>query len=501
MNDMSETVGPDESGDSDDEVAEFEPGQVIVGGYRAWEVLGSGPRCETWLAWSDRLRVPVALKIPRVDMYEHPSPRIALTREVEALRRIAHPSFPRLLDADLTGAMPYMATEYVEGPTLSGVLEDEGPFSATEVALLGAQIAIALGHLHDSGLVHHDVKPHNVMLHNGRITLIDLGFVEPIGATPLPGGPRGTDGYMAPEQRAGEPNTAASDVFSLGLLLLELLTGAVDPDTTDATDWVAPRLAAASRNADLPTATLLPALERMCAPDPLARPRGCDEIIALLRPALPGNDVPWPSFVDGALLDGFTVLANCEPAGRGVIPWIATWTSEAESVRWSRPETRMIEPMGLPEGDPELVAEARSMWLAHSRTVRELGGLRGVGAPIFNRLHPARQRLAMLEGRCSVCGRPVPPPWTFVGHLSEEGRTPAFREPPLCEQCLPVALATCPGLGAYVQAGTLSIVSVDGYMPVPDLAGSDDDDEPVEYFLAIPMEHAWRPCEPRMSVT
>ena len=92
-----------------------------------------------------------------------------------------------------------------------------------------------------------------------------------------------------------------------------------------------------------------------------------------------------------------------------------------------------------------------------------------------------------------MCGEQVPPPWTFVGHLSEEGRTPAFREPPLCARCLPVALATCPGLGAYVEAGTLSIVTVHGYMPVPDLAGSDDPDEPVEYFMAIPMENAWHP--------
>jgi hypothetical protein len=99
----------------------------------------------------------------------------------------------------------------------------------------------------------------------------------------------------------------------------------------------------------------------------------------------------------------------------------------------------------------------------------------------------------MLDGRCSVCGRLAPAPWTFVGHLSEEGRTPAFREPPLCARCLPVALATCPGLGVHVQAGTLSIVTVDGYMPVPDLADEDDPDEPVEYFLAIPAENGWRP--------
>ena len=494
----------EDSGDTD-AVAAFAVGHEIVAGYRAWQVLGSGPRCETWLAWSDARRIPVALKIPRFDMYDHPSPRVALTREVEALRRVAHPSLPRLLDADLVGALPYMATEYVEGPTLSEVLHEDGPFGAPEVALLGAQIAIAVGHLHDLGLVHHDVKPHNVMLHNGRVTLIDLGFVQRAGVAPLPGGPRGTDAYMAPEQRKCVDNTAASDVYALGLLLLEALTGVVDPDTTEAGDWVEPRLAQARQRDDLGSVTLLRSIEHMIADDPLMRPLGCDAVIAALRPSLPGNDVPWPSFVEPRFVaDPIRLTSDADEVSSAPIPWVATWTSEAESERWSRPFGDLLAAMGTARDDRELIDEADALWPAGRRQVWELGGLHGVGEPIFNRLHPGRQRRAMLEGRCSVCATVVAPPWTFVGHLSEKGRTPAFREPPLCARCLPRALSACPGLRAYIGAGTLSIVIVEGYMPVPEFATTDDPDDPdapVEYLIAIPVEHGWRTNEDHPAVS
>ena len=475
------------------EVEQFVAGQEIVAGYRAWGLLGSGPRCETWMAWSERLRVPVALKIPRYDMNDHPSPRVALTREVEALRRVVHPFFPRLLDADLAGAVPFMATEYIEGPTLACTVEDDGPFTAIEVALVGVQIAIALGHLHDLGLVHHDVKPHNVMLRDGRITLIDLGFVQRCGVPPLPGGPRGTESYMAPEQRRGENNTASSDIYSLGLLLLELLTGAVDADMSSATGWFTPRLHEARQNLDAPGARLVEAIERLTADHPGARPQNCAETIALLNPVLSPTDVPWPDFVD------YRCGPDAPPAPAAVpsesvppIPWVATWTSEASSARWPRSFDEALDAKGSAVDDHELVEDAERYWPIASRTVWEMGGTQGEGEPIFNRLHPARQRQAMLEGRCSVCGQLTPAPWTFLGNVADDGRTPAFREPPLCERCLPRALAACPGLRRHLAEGQLSAVTVTGYMPVPDLADADDPHATVEHLLAIPVMDGWR---------
>ena len=279
-------------------------------------------------------------------------------------------------------------------------------------------------------------------------------------------------------------------------MLLEIVTGEVDSDSADAADgtWASGRLEALMRSGDLALATLARAIAILCAEDQAERPQGCDAVLATLRPSLPGNDVPWPDFVERRwATKAPTETDNTEdPAERRVlIPWIATWTSESESTTWSRPFDESLDPMGAAVLDHELVDEANELWPAATRVVSELGGRQGVGQPIFNRLHPARQRRAMLEGRCSVCGTVLAAPWTFVGHVTDDGRTPAFREPPLCGVCLPQALAACPGLRAFLEAGKLSIVTVDGYMPVADLGETDDPTAPVEHLLAIPAENGW----------
>ena len=174
------------------------------------------------------------------------------------------------------------------------------------------------------------------------------------------------------------------------------------------------------------------------------------------------------------------------------IPWVATWTSEASSARWPRSFDEALDAKGSAVDDHELVEDAERYWPIASRTVWEMGGTQGEGEPIFNRLHPARQRQAMLEGRCSVCGQLTPAPWTFLGNVADDGRTPAFREPPLCERCLPRALAACPGLRRHLAEGQLSAVTVTGYMPVPDLADADDPHATVEHLLAIPVMDGWR---------
>jgi serine/threonine protein kinase len=196
----------------------WSPGHELAPGLLAWALLGDGQRCETWLAWDVGRWCPVAVKLPR-PAPASPSPRpAAATRAVAALAReaqvagpTAHPAIRRLLESRLDQPLPHLVFEYVEGPTLDDALADEGPFHPIDVLLVGMQLAAALGHLHDRGLAHLDVKPGNVVMRDGRPVLIDLGLARPVGG-PAPAWLAAVDG--PPErswpQLAGPPPTASS---------------------------------------------------------------------------------------------------------------------------------------------------------------------------------------------------------------------------------------------------------------------------------------------------
>jgi serine/threonine protein kinase len=246
-------------------VSRYLPGDQLPGRLPAWERLGVGYRCETWLAWSPEMWGPAVVKFPRPHQLDHPRARASLDREVAALAGNLHPALPRLYE-DGTGApMPYLVFEHIDGIALDDEIDEHGAFAAAEVALLATQLLAALRTVHARGLAHVDIKPANVMLRDGRPLLIDFGSARVIGTTQPSGKLIGSPGYAAPDLEAGAPISAAMDVYGLGVALHEALTGdvAFDPD-----------LAASER----PTPPPLPATEvtdlvlRMLAADPGDRP-------------------------------------------------------------------------------------------------------------------------------------------------------------------------------------------------------------------------------------
>jgi serine/threonine protein kinase len=176
-----------------------------------------------------RLDRPVALKLVEPELARDPVIRERLRREARTVAALEHPNVAPLYEAGEEGGTVYIVTRWVEGTDLASLILDEGPFEPARAARTAAQIAAALEVAHEKGLVHRDVKPSNVILtHEDHAYLTDLGLAK--RAETAPGLTAvdqmlGTVDYVAPELIEGSEPDARSDVYSLGCVLYEMLTG------------------------------------------------------------------------------------------------------------------------------------------------------------------------------------------------------------------------------------------------------------------------------------
>ena len=193
--------------------------------YELGPALGRGGMADVVRAHDRLLDRDVAVKLLRkVD----PADRARFETEARLLALLNHPNIVTVLDAGVDGASPWLMLELVEGATLDVLLAD-GPVDGARLAPIGGQLAAALAHAHSHGVVHRDVKPSNVLVAAGdRVKLTDFGIARLAGSEAsltLTGQTIGTAAYLAPEQVTGDAIGAPADVYSLGLVLLEALTG------------------------------------------------------------------------------------------------------------------------------------------------------------------------------------------------------------------------------------------------------------------------------------
>ncbi len=201
-----------------------------IGRYRIEAVLGRGAMGVIFKAHDPVIDRKVAIKLVRADLLEGGDRTDYITRfqqEAQAAGRCSHPNIVGIYDFALHDGNPYLAMEYIDGVTLNQVVARTSGFSIPEVIDLTSQMLDGLGAVHALGVVHRDIKPANIMLtERGRVKVTDFG-ISRLDTSHITGAGAviGTPSYMSPEQCRGEATDARSDIFSVGVVLYELLTG------------------------------------------------------------------------------------------------------------------------------------------------------------------------------------------------------------------------------------------------------------------------------------
>jgi len=212
----------------------FQPGQ-LVGRYQIGRLIGEGGMGAVYEAVHPGLKKRVAIKVLLPRVAERDDARVRFLREGEAASRINHPNVVSVFDVGEDGGIPYLVMEYLEGRTLGELLSGRGPLDLVQAAALFLPVMAAVGAGHECGVVHRDLKPHNIFLAQGRWgepipKVLDFGVSKlidhdgpPVTRTETM---LGTACYMSPEQARGARDVdARSDQFTLGLILHEILTG------------------------------------------------------------------------------------------------------------------------------------------------------------------------------------------------------------------------------------------------------------------------------------
>jgi serine/threonine-protein kinase len=268
-------------------------GTVLSGRYRLEAKLGSGGMSTVYLARDQTLDRAVAVKVMHREMSEQAEQLERFRQEARAVAKLSHPNVVSVIDAGEDGGYPYIVFEYVEGETLKQRIGREGPLDPQEAIAYAIEIARGLSVAHARNMVHRDIKPQNILIDaEGRAKLTDFGIsrqLEQDGMTAT-GRVLGTTDYVAPEQAMGRGADPRSDVYSLGVVLYEMLIGQVpfeaDSQVGVAMKHVNEELPDVQRRRPEVSATVALVVERATAKDPGKRYQHVGEMIDDLSTAL-----------------------------------------------------------------------------------------------------------------------------------------------------------------------------------------------------------------------
>jgi serine/threonine-protein kinase len=271
-----------------------ESGTVLDGRYRVISRLGSGGMADVYLARDTLLGRQVALKLLHHRFSSDQEFVERFRREASSAAGLSHPNVVSVYDRGEWEGTYYIAMEYLPGRSLKAVLREHGPLSPDDAIDITIQILLALRFAHKRGIIHRDIKPHNVILdEEGRAKVTDFGIAR-AGASDMTmtGSIMGTAQYLSPEQAQGYAVSEASDIYAVGVVLYELLTGGVPFEGESAVTIALKQVSVQPTPPSQRNPQVSPALDavvlRAMAKDPAARFAGADELIAALQQARAG---------------------------------------------------------------------------------------------------------------------------------------------------------------------------------------------------------------------
>jgi len=296
------------------------PGAVIAGRYEIQGILGEGGMGTVYKAHDRSLEEAVALKVLRPNFAQTPEADRRFRSEIKLARKVSHRNVCRIHEYGEDGALRYLSMELVDGVNLKQAVRGKGGLPLEEARELTIQIAKGLQSIHDVGIIHRDLKTANIMWDTaGVVRLMDFGIAKKWqddlseGMTGV-GDIIGTPEYMSPEQARGQRLDFRSDIYALGIVLFELLTGKLPFKGPTPLDTLLKHVQEAPPLEGQVPPVVIPILQKALAKDPRGRYASCRGLIAELRTTMPGAQ-PLPAHPASVFAAN---LAEATPVGLGL---------------------------------------------------------------------------------------------------------------------------------------------------------------------------------------
>ena len=387
------------------------PARVVGDRYRLGPVIGRGGMATIHRATDLRLDRSVAVKLLRPEVSRDPDLAQRFRREALAATVLRHPNIVACLDTGTDGDQPYLVMELIEGEDLAARLKRSGRLAPWQAARIGLDVARGLAVAHVRGIVHRDIKPGNILLAaDGRAMVADFGIARlAIDAeAALPGTTLGSVHYFSPEQARGLTTTPASDVYGLGLVLYEALTG-VRAWTGDSTDAIALARVGATPPSPSARVTGVPsALEavvvRALAPEAAGRYPNGAAMAAALEPIVATGDRSAPA----TAAEGPAVLASVASSEPGPAASASGAPATAPPLVPTPPVSGPASPIAAPSSTPPAVPSGRARRSAGPGLALVVLALVGgiLGAILVAAL-PGGEGIAQSTGRPRVTAAPA----------------------------------------------------------------------------------------------